>query len=275
MGSVWMQGLWLIERRESRWQSPVVAMLVTATLFTAALGSMTRTGLDFERSRFADDQPRIVFFQPAPRVESKPRPTERPRTSAPPTAPPIKAHEQPMVAPAPVVVPVSPPIEAATRDSSRAGTPAETASPLFRLVPTRDVPTFSPSKAHAIEARGAPIAPSGVTVHSAPLTTAQRDSIAQNAVARALDADRDEFGRRGRIGNASGSQPGVLSAGVSIPFPLFSPGPSPAERKRNAVIDADNQLRLRRLQDRAIAQHDSTRTDSLRRDSLARRSVRP
>jgi hypothetical protein len=271
-----MQGLWLIERRESRWQSPLAAMLVTATLFTAALASMTRTGADFAPSPVAEAAPRIVFFEPPPRVESKPRPVEPPRTIVPPKAAPTKAQEHPMIAPAPVVVPAAPPIEVPARDSSSSGrTAAETKALLTQPVPARDVPTFSGSKTRPIEARGAPMAPSGVTMHSTPLTTAQRDSIANSAVANALSADRDEFGRRGRIGNASGSKPGVLSAGVSIPFPLFSPGPSAAGRKRNAIIDADNQLRLRRLQDRALAQADSTRTDSLRRDSLARRSIRP
>jgi hypothetical protein len=61
---------------------------------------------------------------------------------------------------------------------------------------------------------------------------------------------------------------------ISIPAPLLSPGPSPAERKRNEAIDADYQRRLRRLQDQLALRRDSIKTDSLKRDSLAR-AVRP
>jgi hypothetical protein len=112
-------------------------------------------------------------------------------------------------------------------------------------------------------------------VPSAPLTPTQRDSIATINIGAAVASVREEMARGGGTHGVSGQQPGVLSAGVSIPFPLFSSGPSAAERKRNAVIDADNQARLRRLQDVVIAQRDSVRTDSLRRDSLARRAIRP
>ena len=119
------------------------------------------------------------------------------------------------------------------------------------------------------------MAPSGVTVGSAPLTAAQRDSIAKNRIGIAVAEARADLGRvQGGFTARTDQQAGTLSAGVSIPFPLFSSGPSAAERKRNAVIDADNQLRLRRLQDRA-SQVDSVRVDSLRRDSLTRRAIRP
>jgi hypothetical protein len=65
---------------------------------------------------------------------------------------------------------------------------------------------------------------------------------------------------------------GVNGLGVSgsIGFPLFSSGPSAAQRKRDEKIDAEYQLRLRALQDRILLRRDSLRADSLRRDSLAR-----
>lgn len=270
--------LWTDRRDTSRWQSRGVALLVTATLFTAAFASMTRLGRPVDDSRFADAYPRIVFFPPTPRAELPPKTIDRPRVLAPPATAPVRTREQPVAAPVPVVVPASPPAADVKRDSSAVRrTPGDEVSPLTRLVPMRDVPTFTPSATPSTAARGAPLAASGVTVRSTPLTTAQRDSIVTSKIASALAADRDELAHRGRIGSANGQQPGTLSAGVSIPFPLFSPGPSAAERKRNAVIDADNQLRLRRLQDRELAKADSIRADSLRRDSLAlaRRAIRP
>jgi hypothetical protein len=66
-----------------------------------------------------------------------------------------------------------------------------------------------------------------------------------------------------------------LSVGSGFPLPLFSNGPSAAQRKRNAAIDADYQAGLRRLEDRILLRRDSIRLDSLRRDSLRRHSLLP
>jgi hypothetical protein len=60
-----------------------------------------------------------------------------------------------------------------------------------------------------------------------------------------------------------------MGVGVTLPFPIFEPGPSAAQRKRDAVVAAENQARLYRLQDRMYQKRDSIRLDSLRRDSLA------
>jgi hypothetical protein len=83
------------------------------------------------------------------------------------------------------------------------------------------------------------------------------------------------LGGAGAVGGGNTVSTDGRSVTVSIPFPLFSSGPSPAERKRNEKIDADNQLRLRRLQDLLLLKRDSIRADSLRRDSLARRKIIP
>lgn len=79
----------------------------------------------------------------------------------------------------------------------------------------------------------------------------------------------------GAVGNPNGGAfvgPGVV--GYSIPFPLFYPGPSPEQRKKNEAIDRDYQARLHRLQARVRMQDSlratSLRADSLRADSLAR-----
>ena len=65
---------------------------------------------------------------------------------------------------------------------------------------------------------------------------------------------------------------------MSIPFPLFSSGPSAAQRKKNEALDAEYQARLRGLEDLVLYKRDrrvadSLRLDSLRLDSLRRESV--
>jgi hypothetical protein len=71
-------------------------------------------------------------------------------------------------------------------------------------------------------------------------------------------------------GHRSSTQQGA-TAGGGFSLPLLSRGPSAAQRKRNAAIDKDYRMGLRRLEDRMLLKRDSLRLDSLRRDSLARR----
>jgi hypothetical protein len=73
-------------------------------------------------------------------------------------------------------------------------------------------------------------------------------------------------------GNADGVHASVGQQGVtvSVPFPLFSPGPSPEQRKKNEALERDYNSRLGRLNDRLLLIRDSIRADSLRRDSLAK-----
>jgi hypothetical protein len=260
--------LWLIDRRDMpRWQSPVAALFVTATLFTAAFASMTRFGEPFAGTTVVDERPRLVFFSPPPVEPAKT--AERPRVTPTPPNAPVRRLEHALPMPAPAVASAPLPRDNAAPDSAASSAATDPAFPFRRLEMT-PAPTTARSTA-----RGAPMAPAGVTATSTPLTSAQRDSIAKERIGDAVAEARAELGRGRGIHNANGQQAGTLSAGVSIPFPLFSSGPSAAERKRNAVIDADNQLRLRRLQDRAATHVDSVRLDSLRRDSLTRRVVRP
>jgi hypothetical protein len=56
----------------------------------------------------------------------------------------------------------------------------------------------------------------------------------------------------------------------SVGLPLFSKGPSAAQRRKNDSIDADYRARLGRLQELIKRRRDSLLADSLRRDSLAR-----
>jgi hypothetical protein len=70
----------------------------------------------------------------------------------------------------------------------------------------------------------------------------------------------------GGVGAVNGGKTG-LSMGpnglsYSIPFPLFSPGPSPAERRRNEKLLAEYLAYLRRQSDRILFKRDSIRADS-------------
>lgn len=81
------------------------------------------------------------------------------------------------------------------------------------------------------------------------------------------------------VGAVNGGKTGLTmdsrGIGVSIPFPLFSPGLSPAERKRNEKLHAEYLAFLRHEQEVMLFKRDSIRADSLRRDSLFKRRVIP
>ena len=76
----------------------------------------------------------------------------------------------------------------------------------------------------------------------------------------------------GGVGAVNGGKTGLTmdsrGVGVSVPFPLFSSGPSPAERKRNEKLVAEYLAVLRALNDRILMKRDSIRADSLRADSV-------
>jgi hypothetical protein len=147
---------------------------------------------------------------------------------------------------------------------------------------------------------GAPIAPSGLTIGDRVANTPQiRDSIAREmmggvpGLARTHEPtgrERQELEQsqrqaavlRQRTTTAGNSRDLVILQGagkdgvgavtgpgvVSVGAPLFSSGPSAEQRRKNEKIDADYQLRLRRLEDRALLKRDSIRADSLHADSL-------
>ena len=83
----------------------------------------------------------------------------------------------------------------------------------------------------------------------------------------------------GGVGAVNGGKTGVTmdsrGVSVSIPFPLFSPGLSPEDRKRNEKLHAEYLAFLRHEQEVILLKRDSIRVDSLRRDSLAKRRVIP
>jgi hypothetical protein len=82
------------------------------------------------------------------------------------------------------------------------------------------------------------------------------------------------------VGAVNGGRTSLNPLHGSIPFTLFSSGPTAAQRKVNEKLDAEYRARLRRLQDRALivadaARRDSVRADSLRSDSLTKIARRP
>jgi hypothetical protein len=151
---------------------------------------------------------------------------------------------------------------------------------------------------------GAPVAPAGVSrIIAPPEVQAQRDAAAEagRAAAQATqwnsitsDAVRQMVGagqsiavgtarRTTSAGNGAdvhvmtgagvngvGAVEGSGLSSGSIGLPLFSRGPSAAQRRKNDSIDADNRAILGRLQELIKHRRDSVLADSLRRDSLAK-----
>ena len=118
-----------------------------------------------------------------------------------------------------------------------------------------------------------------------PMSDATRGSIEQSkAQARMLAQRSTSVGMRdlnvpmgegvGGVGAVNGGKTG-LSMGpngltYSIPFPLFSSGPSPEERKRNEKLLAEYLAYLRRQNDRILLMRDSIRADSAFRAAMSK-----
>ena len=123
----------------------------------------------------------------------------------------------------------------------------------------------------------------------APTGREKADADLTNAMVRSYQAELEESQRqalalRRRTTTAGNSADVLIHQGlgmggagavggpgvVSISAPLFSSGPSPAQRKKNEALFADYQSRLRRLDDRVLLKHDAVVADSVRADSLRR-----
>ena len=100
-----------------------------------------------------------------------------------------------------------------------------------------------------------------------PVDGAERATLDESQRA-AAKLHRSATGAAGGGGYAPGSgvdgvgtvKPGTEFAGAggatntvlySIPFPLFYPGPSPEQRRRDSIVHADNMARFARLRARA------------------------
>jgi hypothetical protein len=286
---------------EDRWPGLLVSCGATLALFAAAFGAMRSVPSWIDRDRAARPDPAILLELPRPAaVPSPPRVVPRaPRVPSPArsdrAAPPSAPVGVQSPASAVVSAPPTPAPHLSQRDSASAVTSATDAAK----------PASAPrGQATTRNSAGAPTAAAGVTIHADSITTEMRDSIAK-AKARAFAAmaaadlpkgaelqtlqqsQRQAALLHRRLTTAGNSRDLVVlqGAGVggvgavggatgvgSLALPLFSSGPSASERRKNEKLDADYQLRLRRLQDRVLQRHDSVRADSLRRDSLARRA---
>ncbi|HVX41858.1 MAG TPA: hypothetical protein VHB25_20020 [Gemmatimonadaceae bacterium] len=271
------------------WTSTAIAVAATVLLFAAAFVAMTRVRELQERTAEQRFEPtHVITLAPPvappiarPRAEGPAAAKPRLASPAPISAVPIRT---PVVAQPAVAQPISaaqPPAGAA-RDSAARARAAEAAQ--SRSLTELRPPTIGPL-GHVPQTLGTPPEPAGVAIHNKKLTL---DDIA--AVTSSLGAGIAEYVRthpetaEEKEANSRGSHPPPLQNGPagdmrrgmtqipvgSIPFPLFSPGLSPEQRKWNAVIDSEYQWRLRRLEDRAALVRDSVRADSVRRDSVAR-----
>jgi hypothetical protein len=295
------------------WPSLGVSIAITAAAFAVAFAAVVPhwTGsrlIDTDPPTVVQLPPLPVATRPQPDVQRAPRLAPPARVAA-PIAPAVAAPTIPLAPP--VVAPITeqPTNRAAPRDSS----PGSRKGPVIPLGPVR-APIDVPGNTSApLSHLGAPVAPAGVTsIDPLPNTPEVRDSIAAvrmndiallakthaptgaelaDLQARKLGAERlarrattagdsrdvhvmTGEGRDG-VGAVNGGRTSLNPLHGSIPFTLFSSGPTEAQRKVNEKLDAEYQARLRRLQDRAlivadVARRDSARADSLRRDSLTK-----
>ena len=162
--------------------------------------------------------------------------------------------------------------------------PVDSVAPTRAEVDTgaRTLPTQPSDALRSRAVRGPVLSPSAFTRPSA-FGRADYESVmsalGKDFVARALalpptqeqkdELYRGEAARYARAKDEHRPMPvGAMGAGVSLPLPLFSSGPSRKQRMRDSVIHQGNLIRLRRLEERALAKRDSIRVA----DSLARLS---
>jgi hypothetical protein len=234
-----------------------LSALVTAALFAVAFGSMTTLrNADFFRPTGPGER---VQWVPVPTPASKPAPLPPPRIARvrPPRA--IAPAE-----PAPVARDVAPAprLQAPPADTAMQPTAAPPANIPLSIEPAKTVP-YVPTTARG----GAPISLAAVGGH-APMTARMRDSILAASMAEVPYLAGPRSPNAVKIPPRPNGEP-AIGGGMSIPVPIFEPGPSAAQRKRDAVVAAENQARLYRLEDRLFQKRDSIRLDSLRRDSIA------
>jgi len=251
------------------------------------------------------ETPLVPAPQPAPRIRTDVTPAPPTVTAAPRVIAPIVAPIAP-----PTVLPVAPPVAA---DTAR----ARDVAPAIPTAPTLRRNSGLADTAMTVRGGAPSYAPAGVTDASRAKNTAKlRDSVitekleainwltapmsaeAKSGIAQSQNQARMLMQRStsvgmtnglyvpmgsgvGGVGAVNGGKTGVTmdsrGVGVSLPFPLFSPGPSPAERKRNEKLHAEYLAYLRHEQEVILLRRDSIRADSLRLDSLAKKRalIRP
>jgi hypothetical protein len=142
-------------------------------------------------------------------------------------------------------------------------------------------PTSSNTASFRDSATNAQMASAAMLARTRPPTERERADLEESRRQAEMVARRATTSGNGRdvhipMGEGVGGVGAVGgNGGMNVGVPLFSRGPSAAERKRNDSIFADYRARLARLQERARVQKEALRADSLRRDSLARLAKRP
>jgi hypothetical protein len=226
-------------------------------------------------------EPPVPIRVPRAPEQAKTRP---PTTIIAPTVipPPVVALPD-VTRPTVVAAPVAP---VSVADSSTVGTdpnaPAATGRRITDLISTRVIPTF-PARAPSVA--GAPMAPAGVTVHSTPLSVAQRDSIITAKLAGAADWMSDKYkpteeqikqratqvepGRALPGTRAAGEAP-LMNGGSAVRIPILTISAPFLTRKPVPPEPLEIRLLRERLADRAIFLR-----DSLRADSIAKSRIRP
>jgi hypothetical protein len=287
------------QQSERRWPSFLFSLGITAVLFASAFGAMRSLPKLVTGGQTKPSTSTIVLQLPAPAepapvvARSRVRPTERPpiekRRDEPAALPDVAPPAASQIA-VPIGVPGTQP---AARDSGGASPSSVSGA------------STNATSARRGSGKGAPIAPAGISLDNRAANTPYvRDSIVREKMVGIPDlartraptgrekqeleaSQRQAAALRQRSTTAGNSRDltilqgsgmnGVGAVGgpgiVSIPLPLFSSGPSPEQRKKNEKIDADYQMRLRRLEDRMYLKRDSIRADSVRADSLRRDSL--
>lgn len=289
---------------ETNGASVVASIIVTLLLFACAFVAMRTVQRSASRTEEVQERPVVVALtSPAPTVPPR-RATasERTRSAAPSSvAPPTSTPRalpvprgEPTVAPRDtasatpsVIAPVAPaprapatipfgiaPIPSTLADTAmgaRGGAPRQgAAASVGDRTPNTARFRDSISNARMREQARAWMAHEATGREKQEIETSQR--LAAKVAERATTAGSREV----HIPQGKGMNGvGAVSGGANIGLPLFSSGPSAAQRRINDSLDAEYQFRLRRLQDRIIARRDSARLDSLRRDSIARRARPP
>jgi len=297
---------WYDQRPESNWSSFGVSIAITIGIFAAAIMSM-RTVATWLEPRSEREIPTVVELRP-PVAEPAPvpKPVVRPAPVTPSVAAPTVTPRAIDIAP-PIASPTSVPTTIGPGSTPSDTNRTKASGPLIPLGPagvkggTEAPISGAPIAAGVTSGKALPnsarardsIIAAGVMGDAALWLTdkykpkgaelaalEQSRRIADRMMRRTTSAGawQDVHVPMGEGMNGEGAVGGgktgvhMTPNGVmaTVPFPLFSSGPSPEERKRNEKLVAEYQGYLHRMDDRIVLRADSVRADSLRRDSIAK-----
>lgn len=301
---------WYDHRPESNWSSFGVSIAVTIGIFLAAISSMRTVSSWLEPRSIDRETPTMVELQP-PVAEPKPipKPVVRPEPVAPSVAAPTTVPMTIDMAP-PIVPPASVPTTIGPGSTSTDTNRVKSSGPAIPLGPVGGKGGEAPISGAPIAAgvtsgealpgsarsRDSIIAvgvmgdarlwltdkykPKGAELAELQYGKRVADRMMRRTTSAGAWQDVNVLTGDGKdgVGAIGGGKNGVHmtpnGAVVSVPFPLLSSGPSPAERKRNEKLVAEYRGYLHRMDDRIVLRADSIRADSLRRDSIAKARAR-